>query len=166
MAPILGMDVQTDRYWMMQAINLSRRCPPSQEAYSVGVIIVGADGCKISQGFSRESAPHIHAEEAALAKLKPDDPRLHTATVYSTLEPCSQRRSARTTCTQLLIASGVRRVVIAWREPNLFADCRGVELLTEAGVEVVEYRDLADEVRRVNAHLAGINARNGQEGDI
>jgi diaminohydroxyphosphoribosylaminopyrimidine deaminase/5-amino-6-(5-phosphoribosylamino)uracil reductase len=157
---------QTDRYWMEQAIDLSRRCSPSQEAYSVGVVIVGADGCMISHGFSRETDPHVHAEEAALAKLAPNDPRLRVATVYSTLEPCSQRHSPRTTCTQLLIAAGVRRVVIAWREPGLFAQCRGVELLTKAGIEVVELDDLAEKARRINTHLPGINARNGQEGAV
>ena len=37
------------------------------------------------------------------------------------------------TCTQLIIASGIGRVVIAWREPSLFvADCQGYELLERA----------------------------------
>ena len=69
----------------------------------------------------------MHAEESALGKLSPGEPRLAGATIYSTLEPCSQRKSRPRTCTELIIAAGLRRVVIAWREPALFvADCPGL----------------------------------------
>ena len=142
-----------DRYWMRRAIELSHRCPPSQGAYSVGAIIVTADGTELAAGYSRETDEHVHAEESALAKLDPDDPRLQGASIYSTLEPCSQRRSARTPCAQLVIAAGLRRVVIAWREPTLFVDCVGVEQLNTAGIQVDELPDLAAEARSVNTHL-------------
>jgi pyrimidine deaminase RibD-like protein len=55
--------------WMRAAIDLSRRCPPSTTAFSVGAIIVSADGEEIASGYSRQSDPHDHAEQAALAKL-------------------------------------------------------------------------------------------------
>ncbi|MFF1493179.1 dCMP deaminase [Streptomyces sp. NPDC058304] len=114
----------------------------------------GADGEELAHGYSRETDAHVHAEESALAKLPADDPRLVGATIYSTLEPCSERRSRPFTCTQLILRSPVRRVVIAWREPSLLvADCVGVEVLGEAGVEVLELPDLADAARTVNAHL-------------
>jgi diaminohydroxyphosphoribosylaminopyrimidine deaminase / 5-amino-6-(5-phosphoribosylamino)uracil reductase len=140
-----------DLRWMSRAIDLSRLCPPADGAYSVGAVIVGVDGRQLSFGFSRETDPHVHAEESALAKLGRSDPRLATATIYSTLEPCSQRRSPRRPCTELVLAAGLPRVVIAWREPTLFVDCIGVELLTAAGVEVVELTELAGAVQAVNA---------------
>jgi diaminohydroxyphosphoribosylaminopyrimidine deaminase/5-amino-6-(5-phosphoribosylamino)uracil reductase len=60
-------------------------------------------------------------------------------------------------CASLIIASGVPRVVIAWREPPLFvADCRGVEQLREAGVTVVEIAELERAARSANAHLRGV----------
>ena len=59
------------------------------------------------------------------------------------------------TCTELILDAGIARVVFALREPPLFADCDGAELLTRAGVEVVELPALAAEVRAVNAHLLG-----------
>jgi diaminohydroxyphosphoribosylaminopyrimidine deaminase/5-amino-6-(5-phosphoribosylamino)uracil reductase len=144
-----------DQRWMRRAIDLARLCPPATGAYSVGAVIVDADGNEIAFGYSRECDNQVHAEESALAKIQPNDPRLSDATIYSTLEPCSRRASRPRTCVEHILASGIRRVVIAWREPSLFvADCQGVELLTAAGVEVVELPDLADEVRSVNAHLA------------
>jgi diaminohydroxyphosphoribosylaminopyrimidine deaminase/5-amino-6-(5-phosphoribosylamino)uracil reductase len=143
-----------DLRWMERAIELSERCPPSGRAYSVGAIIVGADGRELASGYSREGDPRVHAEERALGKLAGGDRRLAAATIYSTLEPCSQRRSGPRTCTELIIAAGVRRVVIAWREPGLFvADCQGCELLATAGVSVIELANLASRARAVNAHL-------------
>lgn len=143
-----------DRYWLSRAIELSRRCPPSETAYSVGAVIVGRDGVELATGYSRETDPHVHAEQSALAKFPTGDPRLASATLYSTLEPCSERKSAPTACADLIVSAGLSRVVLAWREPTLFvADCRGVELLEEAGVQVLECPDLAEEARAVNAHL-------------
>lgn len=145
-----------DLHWMRRAIELATNCPPSDTAYSVGAVIVGDDGIQLTDGYSRESDSHIHAEESALAKLPPDDKRLKRATMYSTLEPCSERRSRPHPCTRLILDAGIPRVVIAWREPSHFvADCVGVELLQAAGVEVVELPELAEEAMRVNAHVLG-----------
>jgi pyrimidine deaminase RibD-like protein len=143
---------------MELAIELAWLAPPSAEAYSVGAVIVGADGTELSRGFSREGGdPHAHAEEAALGKLAAGDPRLAGATVYSTLEPCSRRKSRPRTCTELILATGtagVRRVVVAWREPGLFvADCQGVELLARGGIGVTELPELAGQAKAPNRHL-------------
>jgi len=58
-----------DAHFLREAIELSRRCPPSPSAFSVGAILVAADGAILATGYSREHDPHDHAEEAALAKL-------------------------------------------------------------------------------------------------
>jgi diaminohydroxyphosphoribosylaminopyrimidine deaminase/5-amino-6-(5-phosphoribosylamino)uracil reductase len=143
-----------DRGWLRRAIELSRRCPPSDTAFSVGAIVVSAAGGEIASGYSREADGRVHAEEAALAKITPDDSRLAGATIYSSLEPCSARRSRPRSCTQLILAAGLARVVFAWREPAVFvADARGAELLAGAGLVVVELTDLAGGVRDVNRHL-------------
>lgn len=143
-----------DRRWIAKAIELSRRCPPSDTAFSVGAIIVDADGNEIATGYSRDTDPHVHAEESALAKLPPDDPRLTSATLFSTLEPCTQRRSRPMPCTELILRARIPRIVIAWREPALFvADCTGVETLRAGGIDIAELPDMAPEARQVNAHL-------------
>ncbi|MEY9937064.1 dihydrofolate reductase family protein [Streptacidiphilus sp. MAP5-3] len=144
-----------DIAWMRRAIELSHSCPRSETAYSVGAIVVAADGTELAPGFSREGGDDkVHAEESALGKLDASDPRLRTATIYSTLEPCSVRASRPSPCAELIRAAGVGRVVLAWREPALFvADCQGVELLAAAGATVLELPELAAEARAVNAHL-------------
>jgi pyrimidine deaminase RibD-like protein len=158
------MSGDDDARWMRLAIELAWQCPQSPSAYSVGAVIVSADGTELARGFSREDDPHAHAEEAALAKTGPGDPRLAGATLYSTLEPCSRRKSRPRSCTELILATrgtapgepgtGIGRVVLAWREPGLFvADCQGAELLEQAGVEVTELPELARLARAPNLHL-------------
>jgi pyrimidine deaminase RibD-like protein len=143
---------EADLGWLRYAIALSRRCPPSLTAFSVGAVIVAASGVALGDGWSRRSNPQEHAEEAALAAVGADH-RLATATIYSSLEPCSVRASRTRTCAELIIAAGIPRVVFAWREPEVFVDCEGAELLRAAGREVVEVPELTPLVREVNAHL-------------
>jgi diaminohydroxyphosphoribosylaminopyrimidine deaminase/5-amino-6-(5-phosphoribosylamino)uracil reductase len=146
-----------DERWMRLAVSLARECPPSDTAFSVGAVIVDAAGAELSRGFSREGGdPVVHAEESALGKLVPGDPRLAGGTIYSTLEPCSQRKSRPRTCTELIIAARLQRVVIAWREPALFvADCQGFELLSRAGLIVAELPEFAAAAIAPNRHLLG-----------
>jgi diaminohydroxyphosphoribosylaminopyrimidine deaminase/5-amino-6-(5-phosphoribosylamino)uracil reductase len=122
-------------------------------------VLVGGDGSVLATGFSRERDPHDHAEEAALATVHPADSRLPSATLYSSLEPCRFRASRPVPCAELIIAAGLRRVVIAWLEPPVLAPGGGAELLREAGVTVLEIRELAAEARAVNAAVLGGPAR-------
>jgi diaminohydroxyphosphoribosylaminopyrimidine deaminase / 5-amino-6-(5-phosphoribosylamino)uracil reductase len=146
---------EADWRWLREAIELSRRCPPSQSAFSVGAVLVGDDGSVVATGYSRERDLRDHAEEAALSTLDPGDPRLALATLYSSLEPCRFRASRPRPCAELIIAAGIRRVVIAWLEPPIFAPGGGAALLTEAGITVVEIPELAAEARAVNAPVLG-----------
>ncbi|MCR6488791.1 dihydrofolate reductase family protein [Amycolatopsis sp. OK19-0408] len=142
-----GRDVRR----LKEAIALAAECPPSH-TFRVGAVVTGADGEVIATGHSGEGDPTNHAEEAALAKCA-GDPRLAEATMYSSLEPCSHRSSHPRSCTRLILDAGIPRVVFAWREPPVFVDARGTELLREAGRHVVEVPALTPEVQRENTHL-------------
>lgn len=139
-----------DGHWLARAVELSRNCPPSTTAFSVGAVIVDETGEEIATGYSRETDDTVHAEEAALAKLAPDDARLATATIYSSLEPCSVRKSRPRPCARLILDAGIRRVVFTYREPSTFVVGEGAEELTAAGVTVVERPELTAEVREIN----------------
>ena len=150
-----------DHRFLRWAVELSRLCPPSGSAFSVGAVIVGEDGEVLATGFSREQEDHDHAEEVALRKLAPGlgpDPRLRHATIYSSLVPCGARASRPVTCVGHIVAAGIPRVVFAWREPRLFTDGEGAEQLLAAGVAVTEVPGLAGRARAVNAHLVGSGA--------
>jgi 5-amino-6-(5-phosphoribosylamino)uracil reductase len=141
-----------DHRFLRWAVELSRQCPPSDSAFSVGAVVVGEDGEVLATGFSREQEDHDHAEEVALRKLGPD-PRLRHATIYSSLVPCGARASRPVTCVGHIVAAGIPRVVFAWREPRLFTDGEGAGQLRAAGVSVAELPDLAERARAINAHL-------------
>ncbi|MCS0601549.1 dihydrofolate reductase family protein [Streptomyces sp. LP11] len=155
-APGTGADpVAADRHWLRTACELAAQCPPSETAFSVGAIVVGADGTELARGHSREGDdPVVHAEEAALAKLDPADPRLAGATVYSSLEPCARRASRPAPCAELILRAGVRRVVTAWREPDTFVTAAdGTGVLRAGGALVVVLPELAALAEAPNRHL-------------
>ncbi|HEX2316482.1 MAG TPA: deaminase [Thermomonospora sp.] len=145
------MTPDDDRRWLELACDLARSCPPSETAFSVGAVLVGADGTELARGFSRETDPKAHAEEVALARAGRFDPA--GVTVYSSLEPCGRRLSRPRPCARLIVDAGIRRVVYAWREPSLFVEGTGDEVLRAAGVAVVHLPALADRAREPNRHL-------------
>ncbi len=98
---------------------------------AVGAVLVrGRD--IIARGYHRRAgAPH--AEVDCLAAYANTIPK--RATLYVTLEPCST--TGRTPpCTDALIASGVRAVVIGATDPNPRHTGRGMKILRNAGLEV------------------------------
>lgn len=160
---LLGAGDADSRY-LRHAIWLSRQCVPARSAFSVGAVIVSSSGEILATGYSREQQAHDHAEEVALRKLgwpfagpgvpAAPDPRLRGATLYSSLVPCGARASRPVTCARHTIAAGIRRVVYAWREPPVFTDADGAEILRAGGVDVVELPGLAEEAAAVNTHLS------------
>lgn len=142
-----------DRRFLSEAIELSRNAPPSQSAFSVGCVIAGADDRILATGYSRERGAQSHAEQVAIEKALEEHAILNGATLYTSLEPCSVRGSGLGTCTARILEAGIMRVVFAMREPAVFVEGHGAEVLALAGVEVVELEGLAAAVAEINAHL-------------
>lgn len=99
----------------------------------VGAVIVGPDRQVIAEGW-HERFGEAHAEVNALARVGGAD--VSQATMYVTLEPCSHFGKTPP-CAEALVLSGLRRVVVAMRDPNPIVSGRGFRLLREAGLEVV-----------------------------
>jgi len=117
---------------MAQALQLAR-----QGLYSahpnprVGCVIVRDDDL-IAQGF-HAFAGGPHAEINALNQLNGD---ASGATVYVTLEPCSHTGKTPP-CVDALLQARPAKVVIAMQDPNPLVSGRGIEKLTQHGVEVI-----------------------------
>jgi pyrimidine deaminase RibD-like protein len=144
-------DPDADRHWLNVAIDLSGNSPVSGSAFSVGAVLVSAAGDVIATGYSRETGPHDHAEEVALCRAAGAE--LGAAALYSSLEPCLRRASRPISCAELIAASGLRRVVIAWLEPPVFEPGGGAVWLAARNVAVIELSDLAERAKSPNAHL-------------
>lgn len=143
-----------DREYLKQAVELSRQSPQCATSYRVGAIIVTVDQ-RVYGGYTHETAPNNHAEEVAITKALADGAVLDGATIYCSMEPCTTRASKPKSCSRLIIEHGISRVVMVLREPDRFAVCRGVEMLTEAGVEVIEMDEFASEVLAINSYALG-----------
>lgn len=98
----------------------------------VGAVVVDR-GRIISEGY-HEKAGMPHAEAIALERA---GPRARGATLYSSLEPCCHLDKRTPPCTEKIISSGIRRVVVAMKDPNPKVAGKGIERLTEAGLEVL-----------------------------
>jgi len=107
------------------------------------VIVAGAE--IIGEGWHRRfGQPHAEVEALRLAGH-----RAKGATMYVTLEPCCHEGKTPP-CTQAVIDAGVRRVVVAQRDPFPEVAGRGVAQLEAAGIQV-EVGLLETDARRLNA---------------
>jgi diaminohydroxyphosphoribosylaminopyrimidine deaminase / 5-amino-6-(5-phosphoribosylamino)uracil reductase len=121
-----------DRKWMLKAIRLSRQyIGKTSPNPPVGCLIVNHNSLVGSGVHCGPGSPH--AEVNAIHAATPD--MLKGATCYVTLEPCNHW--GRTPpCTEAIIQSGIRRVVIALKDCNPMVRGGGIERLRSAGLTV------------------------------
>ena len=141
-----------DEEYMKQAIAESQKSEPCDTCYRVGAVIVTTD-YMVYSGFTHQTSPRNHAEEEAIDLALGAGEDLKGATIYCTMEPCSQRASKELSCSQLIIAMGFARVVFALYEPNHFVECEGVLRMRQAGIDVYHFQEFEDEVRAINSHV-------------
>lgn len=98
----------------------------------VGCVIV-YEGKIIGEGFHQQyGGPH--AEVNAINSVK-DKKLLSESTVYVSLEPCAHFGKTPP-CANLLVEHQVKKVIISNVDPNPLVSGKGIEILTNAGVEV------------------------------
>ncbi|TVR46388.1 MAG: bifunctional diaminohydroxyphosphoribosylaminopyrimidine deaminase/5-amino-6-(5-phosphoribosylamino)uracil reductase RibD [Puniceicoccaceae bacterium] len=140
------MKTESDREaWMRRALAAARRgWGETHPNPMVGALIVEG-GEVVAEGWHRR-AGEAHAEVEALRALGRDP--APDAVLVVTLEPCST--TGRTPpCTEAILRSGIRRVVVGAIDPNPAHAGRGLEVLRQAGL-TVESRILADDCSDLN----------------
>jgi diaminohydroxyphosphoribosylaminopyrimidine deaminase/5-amino-6-(5-phosphoribosylamino)uracil reductase len=99
----------------------------------VGSVVV-VNNQIIGEGW-HQKAGTPHAEVHAIGAVA-DVSLLKQATLYVSLEPCSHH--GRTPpCADLIIKSGIQRVVVATLDPNPLVAGQGIQRLRDVGIEVV-----------------------------
>ncbi|MCE2706315.1 MAG: bifunctional diaminohydroxyphosphoribosylaminopyrimidine deaminase/5-amino-6-(5-phosphoribosylamino)uracil reductase RibD [Proteobacteria bacterium] len=123
----------TDQKYMTLAINLANATlGQTSPNPCVGAVIV-KNGSVIAYGAHLKSGD-AHAEVNAINSTTPDN--LVNSDLYITLEPCCH--SGKTSpCTELIIKSKIKRVVVATLDPNPLVSGKGIKQLRDAGIEVV-----------------------------
>lgn len=98
----------------------------------VGAVIVD-NGEIIGEGYHKRHGDS-HAEVNAINSVV-DRSRLNTSTIYVSLEPCAHYGKTPP-CADLIIRSGIPKVVIAVLDSNPFVSGRGIKMMEDAGIEV------------------------------
>ena len=109
----------------------------------VGAVIVRENKI-IGQGY-HEKFGGAHAEINALASCEGE---MKGATLYVTLEPCCHYGKTPP-CTDAIIKSGVRYVVVGTKDPNPKVSGKGIEKLKSHGITVIE-SVLEEECKHIN----------------
>ena len=125
----------TDDNYMQRALELAAKgaglVSPNP---MVGAVLVH-DGVIIGEGYHAYFGK-AHAEINCLNAVKPENIQfISSSTMYVTLEPCSHHGKTPP-CADRLIHEGIKKVVIAAKDPNPLVQGDGIRKLEEAGVEV------------------------------
>jgi diaminohydroxyphosphoribosylaminopyrimidine deaminase/5-amino-6-(5-phosphoribosylamino)uracil reductase len=132
-APKVREDDVDVRRLMTEAIVAAADAMPHPNP-RVGAIVVDPTGSVVGRGSHRGGPGHPHAEVIALLEA---GERARNGTVVVTLEPCAHE--GRTPpCTDLILRSGVARVVVGAVDPDPRVAGRGIKVLRRAGVTVDE----------------------------
>lgn len=126
------MEMHMDEEYMKRALELAKK----GEGYTspnplVGAVIV-KDGRIIGEGYHERYGSN-HAEVNAFLHATED---VYGATMYVSLEPCSHYGKTPP-CANKIVEKGIKKVVIAHKDPNPAVSGRGIKILQENGIEVV-----------------------------
>ncbi|HET6515542.1 MAG TPA: bifunctional diaminohydroxyphosphoribosylaminopyrimidine deaminase/5-amino-6-(5-phosphoribosylamino)uracil reductase RibD [Thermodesulfovibrionales bacterium] len=126
-------DRLTEEHFMERAIMLAARARGMTSPNPmVGAVIV-KDEKIIAEDYHRKAGTP-HAEALALSKAGRD---ARASTLYVSLEPCCHTDKRTPPCTKAIIGAGVKRVIVAMRDPNTKVSGRGIRELEEAGIKVI-----------------------------
>jgi diaminohydroxyphosphoribosylaminopyrimidine deaminase/5-amino-6-(5-phosphoribosylamino)uracil reductase len=143
----MPLRTDTDRLHLARTLELavqgSGRVSPNP---LVGAVIAREDRV-LGEGW-HTAYGEPHAEVEALAAAAGND--LSDATLYVSLEPCCHT-GRQPPCTDAIVASGIRRVVVASDDPTEKASGRGLGILRDEGIAVeVAEGELAARARLLN----------------
>ena len=120
-----------DTEFMTYALSLAERGKLWTSPNPMVGAVITLNNKIIGEGF-HEKYGMEHAEVNALKGLGDN---LEGATLYVTLEPCSIHGKTPP-CTDAILSSGIRRVVIAIKDPNPQINGAGIRILEDKGIKV------------------------------
>ncbi|OPX39434.1 MAG: riboflavin biosynthesis protein RibD [Desulfobacteraceae bacterium 4484_190.1] len=120
-----------DQLFMKEALRQARKALGRTSPNPVVGAVIVKDGNILARGYHhRAGLPHAEAE--AISKL---NGKAHGCTLYVTLEPCNHHGKTPP-CTEAILKSGIKRVVVGMKDPNPLVSGGGLEFLKEKGIEV------------------------------
>jgi len=138
------MEIAIAEMWKSKSEHINKRDP------MVGAILADGKG-KLVEGAHRGNfSEGDHAEFTVLERLSGHlDPAGYT--LYTTLEPCTERRPPKEPCAERIAKKRLGRVVIGMLDPNPDIHMQGVDFLLAHGVKVDFFdKDLSAKVQEAN----------------
>jgi diaminohydroxyphosphoribosylaminopyrimidine deaminase / 5-amino-6-(5-phosphoribosylamino)uracil reductase len=136
---------EDDLRFMGRALDLAKRGSGETNPNPLVGCVIVHKGRVVGEGW-HQRAGRPHAERIALDHA---GARALGATLYVNLEPCTHVAKRTPPCAPAVVAAGLRRVVVAMRDPNPAVKGRGLALLRRAGIEVTN-GVMAEEAGRLN----------------
>ncbi len=147
--------VESDRQFAECAVEEALK---SQCDTRVGAVIARG-GALLASGFKGEREG-LHAEQVALQKAEEQGHDLHGATLYTTLEPCADSRTARIPCSELIVRAGISEVHIGEYDRNPQVYRRGWKYLRDNGVILRDFpADLRDAAHEASNNFTEVFTR-------
>lgn len=138
------------REYMRLSIDAGKKSKPENEEHKpkVGAVLV-KDNKILGYTYRGELAPGDHAEFTLLEK-KLKDVDCSGAILYTTLEPCTSRKTKKP-CSHWIVEKGIKTVYIGMYDPNPLIFGQGLEYLKNNGIEVLNYPpELTKEIENDN----------------
>ncbi|MGE3410088.1 MAG: bifunctional diaminohydroxyphosphoribosylaminopyrimidine deaminase/5-amino-6-(5-phosphoribosylamino)uracil reductase RibD [Pirellulales bacterium] len=125
------LPAEIDNWHMQRALELAALGRGFVEPNPMVGCVIAQGAEIIGEGWHRLfGGPHAEIEALAVA-----GGRARGATMYVTLEPCCHQGKTPP-CTKAVIAAGIRRVVVAQRDPFSQVDGGGIAELAAAGIDI------------------------------
>lgn len=122
-----------DIFYMQRAFRLAEaQLGRTGKNPAVGCVVVSSSDKIVAEGVTGDGGV-VHAEEFALESLSG---RAEKLSMYVTLEPCRKRSSSNPSCSSLILASGITRVICATEDFHPLG-AGGINFLRENGIDVV-----------------------------
>jgi diaminohydroxyphosphoribosylaminopyrimidine deaminase / 5-amino-6-(5-phosphoribosylamino)uracil reductase len=124
------------------AIDLAKRgrgfASPNPE---VGAVLV-KNGFIIGEGWHKRFG-EAHAEANALQDAEKRGFSTEGSELFVTLEPCAHQGKTPS-CARLIAEKKIHKVYILFRDPNPLVNGKGIEILQNAGIKVIEDTPVLD----------------------
>ena len=123
-----------DEKYMMRCIQLAQNGKLGAAPNPMVGAVVVCDGRIIGEGYHAKCG-EAHAEVNAINSVK-NESLLRRSTLYVSLEPCAHYGKTPP-CAKLIVSKGIPKVVIGCQDPFSKVAGKGIEILKQAGCEVV-----------------------------
>ena len=140
------MEENIDEKYMRMAIELAKKGAGAVNPNPMVGAVVVKNGKVIGEGYHKFfGGPH-----AEVYALEDAGKEAEGATIYVTLEPCSHYGKTPP-CAKKIIDMGIKKCFIGSSDPNPKVAGKGVAMLKEAGIEIVEnvLKEECDEINQV-----------------